>query len=132
MTTYKHLLLATSLQPEDEPLAMKAMQIAEDLSARLSLLHVFESVEDDNVINITSNVHGSIHQARQALVELGRQLVVPVFDQRLVIGRLPQAILRVARAVMVDAVIIGSEQMSCQALSHFDSAPFDVIRMQLV
>lgn len=111
---------------------MKAMQIAEDLSARLSLLHVFESAEEDNVINITSNARGSIRQARQALIELGRQLVVPVFDQRLVIGHLPHAILRVARAVMVDAVIIGSDQISYQTLSHFESAPFDVIRMQMV
>lgn len=130
MTTYKHLLLATSLQTKDEPLALKAMQVAEDFSARLSLLYVFEAVRDDNVINITRDQRGSIQEAREALSALGQLLVVPSFDQRLVIGALPHAIMRVAHSMMVDAVIIGGELTNKETLSQLVSAPFDIIRMQ--
>jgi K+-sensing histidine kinase KdpD len=118
MKTYKHLLLATSLNPEHEGLAVKAVQLAEDFSARLSLLHVFEDKDQEH-----------LSQARDALKNLGRRLVVPGFDQRLVIGSLSAAIEMVAQSLKVDAIIIGRKVGDTKQM--LKAAPCDVIQILL-
>lgn len=96
MSVYKHLLLAVGLNEHDERLGDKAIQLAEDFSARLSLVHVIEECD-----------RAKMHHARNQLEILGKRLIVPKFDQRLVVGSITETILTVADRLMVDAVIVG-------------------------
>lgn len=120
MKTYKHLLLATSLNPRHERLAVKAVQLAEDFSARLSLLHVFEGQGSGSDMSC----------AREALKRLGRQLVVPSFDQRLVVGDVAAVIHDVAKTLQVDAIILG-RKLNDVTRVMLDTAPCDVIQVLL-
>jgi nucleotide-binding universal stress UspA family protein len=117
LKTYKHLLLATSLTAEQEDLAVKAVQLAEDFSARLSLLHVFDEQK------------GQIGRARDELKNLGRRLVVPSFDQRLVVGQVSAAISKVAQTLKVDAIIIGRKDNKKINTHVLECAPCDVIQI---
>ena len=129
---YRHLLLATSLQAGYELLAIKSVQLAEHLSARLSLVYVFESTDNHSYLGDTTTVEQQrIHQAREALACLGKQMVIPFFDQRIVVGHVPQAIFDMARTLMVDAIIVGVSHKKNAKSYMMDDAPCDLIRMRI-
>lgn len=129
---YRHLLLATSLKAGHELLAVKSVQLAEYLSARLSLVYVFESSANEEHLGDNIKLEQEhIRWAREALACLGKEMVIPFFDQRIVIGNVPQAIFKVAKTLMVDAIIVGVSHKKHAKQCMMVDAPCDLIQMRV-
>ncbi len=135
MLTYKHVLLATSLSPNSYPLAVHAIRLAQDFGARLSLLHVIERPLSQNNTEITANDMKRMKAAREQLLKLGKELIVPEFDQRAVIGDAKTSILSVANDLSIDLIVIGQNEhtessVGSTALAVLKKAVCDVITIR--
>lgn len=129
MPTYKHILLATSLSSYSHSLALYANSLAQDFGARLSLLHVLERLRSQNNSENTEKV------ARRELLKLGKELIVPEFDQRTVIGDTGKCILTMAQDLFIDLIVIGQNENSrsslgSTALAILEGASCDVITVR--
>jgi len=102
MPTYQHILLAIFPDHRDNQLVYKALSLVEDCSARFSLLTVINSehYQPTELLN-------QIKLAKQRLASLGRELVVPSFDQHIRLGQVPEMIIKTANELGVDSVICG-------------------------
>lgn len=136
MPTYKHMLLATSLSSESYPVAIQAICLAQDFGARLSLLHVVENLSARKNQDDAPEDMKRIKLAKQALANLGDELVVPVFDQRVVIGEAKVMILEMAQELSADLIVIAHREKSeasdigSTALAVLQGATCDVIMLQ--
>lgn len=129
---YRHLLLATSLKSGHELLALRSVQLAEYFSARLSLVYVFDSTDNERHLGDTIGPEKKhIRWATEALACLGREMVIPFFDQRIVMGNVPQAIFKVAKTLMVDAIIVGASHKKYAGECTMGDAPCDLIQMRI-
>lgn len=110
MNLYRHILLTTDLTEQSKKTALKALQVAEQYGARLTILHVVEplppyalgymgsvKLEEELLAYATTN-----------LTQLAKELVVPPSDQRIAVGSVKSNILIVAKELDVDLIIMGS------------------------
>ena len=116
MKTYQHILLATTLTNPSRLIALKAVQMAEDFAARLTLLHVVEK-----------EVRGykKINQARLQIEALGKELVVPRFDQHVAVGCAKTLIAKIAQQLPADLIILGGHGETAMAVSQ--TATCDIV-----
>lgn len=110
MSKYNHILLATDLSEDSRQVALKALDMAEHYGARITILHVVESLPPYAVgylgsINIEQEL---LEKAEKDLAELAKQVVVPEADQRVAIGSVKNVILETCEEVGADLVIVGS------------------------
>lgn len=110
MSKYSHILLATDLSEDSRQVALKALDMAEHYGAKITILHVVESLPPYAVgylgsINIEQEL---LEKAEKDLAELAKQVVVPEADQRVAIGSVKNVILETCEEVSADLVIVGS------------------------
>ncbi len=113
MTLYKHILLAVDFYDQNQPIKIRAKQLAEQTQAQLSLIHVVDNLP------ITDVTYGPIpfdvdltqewmEASKRRLTQLGDELGVPEQRQWLVLGSAKLEIVRVAEENAVDLIVIGS------------------------
>ncbi len=110
MSKYNHILLATDLHDESCTITQQAADMAEMFSAKLSLVHVVESMPAYaggymGIVNLEQELQT---QARQELAELGKVIKVPEADQHLVVGSPKAMILETAQTIGADLLMMGS------------------------
>ncbi len=111
MTTkmYTHILLAADLTDENnEDVPAKARALADLFGAKLSLLHVVESIPNYGFIGIAELEDKLLEEGKQRLAELGKTFGVPELDQWIVMGSAKQEIIHAAKELKCDLIVIGS------------------------
>lgn len=107
---YKHVLLATDLHEENKKSADKALAIAEQNGATLSLVHVVEPLPAYAMgyfgsVNIEQEL---LDEAEKNLRILGQALNVGEANQHIEIGSVKISVLKVAKDLSVDLIVVGS------------------------
>lgn len=117
---YRHLLLATDLAPEGEPLVQRALALREQFAARLTLLHIVEalpaaieympmSYSGDAILPEGLDLENELSRlARTQLDELGERLGVPPADRLIKLGTAGYTIDQTAEELGVDLILIGN------------------------
>lgn len=110
---YRHLLLAVDFAAEMDPVVEQTQRLREQFSARLSLLHVVEHLpmpySGDLVLPEDFDLEQELLEvAKKQMRVLGERLGVAPQDRHVETGTTGRAILRVAAALEVDLIVVGS------------------------
>lgn len=113
MGTYRHVLFATDFSPDGEVAGRKAAEIAALAGARLSLLHVVEysAMQYAGEIPIPENIdldQRRVDLARGQIAELARRLGVAQAPTFVELGAPKHEIVRIAKELGVDLIVVGS------------------------
>ncbi len=110
-----HLLLATDLMEGSHSLGLKAIKIAKQLSATLSIIHVIEiptSAHYAQALGFADILAPSVKSAQAVLATLSDELGIPIERQYVKDGCTVRLIIQLADTLNVDAIIIGSHSQN--------------------
>lgn len=113
MHRYRHILVAADLvETDDDQLVERAIEVAAASQATVSLLHVVEPfynyVSPFVVEAISQWQEQSVQTSREKLAFIGQKLGIPPERQVVTVGTLRAEILRVAKELMADLILVGS------------------------
>lgn len=112
MSKYEHILVAVDLTEEARPVVERAVTLATQSGARLSVIHVIEPLSlayGGDIPMDVSSVQDQIQaQAKSHLAEFCKAIGVPPERQYLIFGRPETEIHRVADAARCDLIVVGS------------------------
>ncbi|MBK1701031.1 universal stress protein [Thiococcus pfennigii] len=118
---YRHLLLAVDFAPESEPVIARAERLREDLGARLTLLHIVESVppaieympmsySGEAILPEGLELEGELLEVARAQIDaLGERLGVPPADRLIKIGTTGYMIDETAADLGADLIVVGNK-----------------------
>jgi universal stress protein A len=140
---YRHILVAVETHEEGQPVLARARDLARQFSAKLSVLHVVEYLPVDPAGDalLTTPVDLSRERATQAetrLKEWCANLGVPYENAKVVIGSITTEILRAAKELDADLIVVGHHPRHGLAalFSHTEGgvvqrSPCDVLAVRL-
>lgn len=114
MDSYKHILLAVDFFDKNQVVADRAKDLAERYQARLSIVHVVDTLPITDPayellmpfdMDLTAEF---LAAAKSKLNALAKKLNVPESDLRLETGSPKHEIIRVAEDLKADLIVIGS------------------------
>ena len=113
MPLYTHVLFATDFSPDGDKAGARATAIALATGARLTLVHVVEysAMEYAGEIPIPENIdldQRRIDAARDAIAALAARLGVPGATTRVELGSPKHEVVRVAKELGADLIVVGS------------------------
>ncbi|MCX7068174.1 MAG: universal stress protein [Methylococcales bacterium] len=144
MDNYKHILLAVDFFEQCDPVIDRAQELATRYQAKLSIVHVVDSLPITDVgygadipfnMDLTAELMAG---AKTRLATLAKQLTIAKNDQWLEMGSPKTEIIRIAIENKVDLIIVGSHGRHGLALLlgstangvlHY--APCDVLAVRL-
>ncbi|HEY2808907.1 MAG TPA: universal stress protein [Steroidobacteraceae bacterium] len=139
--TYRRILLVVDLSEDSLAISRRAQELCGTLGAQMSLLHVVEflSVDPlgDTLMPVVEMESELIEQARRRLEALGAQLGLAGDACRVENGSVKAEIVRVARELHADLIILGSRErhglsilVNLTADTVLHAAPCDVLAMR--
>ncbi len=113
MDSYQHILLAVDCSPDSETIGRRAVALAEQWGARITLIHVVEHVpldlSNDLMVAQPLDIDAELMaDARRRLAELAQLLGLADAKQEVVMGSTKAEILRTAEQLQVDLMVVGS------------------------
>jgi universal stress protein A len=142
MSLYSKVLLAVDLNADSIGIGRRARDLADRLGAALTVLHVVEYVPVEQVgesmmptVQLLDELAAA---ARQRLLTLCADLGVDTHHQRVEVGNVKAEIVRVARAMQCDLIVLGARER--HGLSIFvnltedtvlHAAPCDVLAVRV-
>lgn len=114
MDNYKHILLAVDFFEQCDAVIERARHLAECYQARLSVVHVVDSLPITDAgygadipfnLDLTAEL---MESAKKRLAELAKKLGIPENSQWLEMGSPKIEIIRVAEENKVDLIVVGS------------------------
>lgn len=105
---YQHIVLATDLRSVNKDINYKTRILADQFSAKLSLIHTIEPIPaygNPGFVDLESSI---IEEAKKQMTLLGEELSVPEEDQYIEFGSIKNEVLRVVEEVGADLIIVGS------------------------
>jgi len=114
MENYKHILLAVDFYEQDAIVVNRAKDLAEKFQAKLSLVHVVDSIPITDAgygadipfdLDLTAEL---MEAAKKRFANLAEKLGIPEERLWLELGSPKQEIIRVAKENAVDLIVIGS------------------------
>lgn len=110
MVKYKHILLATDFTDDSEIVIKKAAELAHQMGAKLSILHVVEPLPGYGYAFIGSAEIEIqlVEEAKKQLEALGKKYKIDVDDQYVEIGPTKVEITRIAKEKNIDLIVVGS------------------------
>ena len=142
MTEYRRVLLVVDLTEDSLPIGRRAQAVATALGAEVDLLHVVEYVPvepmGETLMPAVQIEDELLDRAKQRLAALGAQLGVPATSCRVEAGNVKAEIVRIARELKTDLIVLGSrERHGLSILVNFTedtvlhAAPCDVLAVRL-
>ncbi len=144
MANYQHILVAVDFFAQSDVVIAKAQLLASRFQAKLSLIHVVDSVPITDTgyssevpfsLDLTAQL---LDSAKLRLAELAEQLHLTKEQQFLEIGSPKAEIVRIAKEHEVDLIVVGSHGRHGLALllgstanSVLHYAPCDVLAVRL-
>jgi universal stress protein A len=142
MSIYRKILLAVDLNADSIGVGRRARELATQLGSELTVLHVVEYVPvepvGESMVPPLQIVDQLAAAARQRLVALCADIGVDVAQQRVEIGNVKAEIVRLARAMPCDLIVLGARER--HGLSIFvnltedtvlHAAPCDVLAVRV-
>jgi universal stress protein A len=113
MKEYNHILLAVELESDCDMLpARKAVELAKEFGAQLTLIHAIEHMTSYGAaygIAVGADIEELLREsAQKAMADLGKKLNVPEKNQIIQIGPAKLVILEKAEELNADLIIVGS------------------------
>jgi universal stress protein A len=142
MTEYRRVLLVVDLSDDSLHIGRRAQAIATALGAAIDLLHVVEYVPvepmGETLMPAVQIEDELLDRAKQRLTALGTQLGVPTTSCRVEAGNVKAEIVRIARELNTDLIVLGSrERHGLSILVNFTedtvlhAAPCDVLAVRV-
>ncbi len=144
MKNYNHILLAADFFQEDQVVINKAKSLADKYQAKLSVIHVVDSMPITDAgyggdipfdLDLTAELMAI---AKKKLLALAEQLAIDDNDVWLEIGSPKTEIVRIANEAQVDLIVLGSHGRHGLALllgstanGVLHHAPCDVLAVRL-
>ena len=142
MSVYRNVLLAVDLNTDSIAIGTRARALTTLLGAELTVLHVVEYVPVEPVGETMMPPMQLFNElaaaARQRLVTLGADIGVDAEHQRVEVGNVKSEIVRVARDMKCDLIVLGARER--HGLSIFvnftedtvlHAAPCDVLAVRV-
>ena len=142
MGAYQQLLVAIDLNADSRAIAAKSAALALKWQARMCLLHVIEFVPvepmSDALVPVVQIDDQIVARSRLQLVELGASMGLPAEDCLLASGNVKSEILRQARALKADLIVLGCRERHGLSIlvnltedTVLHGAPCDVLAMRM-
>jgi universal stress protein A len=142
MTEYRRVLLVVDLSEDSLLIGRRAQAVATALGAAIDLLHVVEYVPvepmGETLMPAVQIEDELLDRAKQRLAALGTQLGVPAASCRVEAGNVKAEIVRIARELNADLIVLGSrERHGLSILVNFTedtvlhAAPCDVLAVRV-
>ena len=140
--SYQHILVAVELTEDGERVLARARDLSGTFGARLSIVHAVQYVPMDpaeNLLVTSMEISQQLEkQAQQRLLEMCKQAAIPTESAQVVSGSAVAEILRVAKELSVDLIVIGhhSRRGLASLFSYTDEnvvhrAPCDVLALRI-
>jgi universal stress protein A len=142
MSIYRRILLAVDLNADSIGVGRRARELATQLGAELTVLHVVEYVPvepvGESMVPPLQVLDQLAAAARQRLAALCADIGVAAAQQRVEIGNVKAEIVRLARALPSDLIVLGARER--HGLSIFvnltedtvlHAAPCDVLAVRV-
>lgn len=114
MTLYRKLLCVVDLDDEAVSIARRALEVARLSGGDVQLLHVFEFVPvepmGETLMPAVQIEEELLARARQRLLDLAADVGIPASAARVESGGIKGEIIRVAREMGADLIVIGSRE----------------------
>lgn len=110
MAVYKHILVATDLTTENNPVVKKAMNIAAAFEAKVSLAHIVEPLPGYGYAYVgVADIEGELLQdAAKAMQKMAKKHDVPEERCHVEVGPTKSEIVDLAAKEKVDCIVLGS------------------------
>jgi universal stress protein A len=112
MPQYQHILVAVDLSDESSTVAERAAVLAQQNSAKLSLIHTIEPINfaygGDIPMDISAIQEQLDQHANSKIAEFSGRFGIPATDQHIVVGQPQNEIHRLAKELQADLVVVGS------------------------
>ena len=143
MAAYSHILLAVDFTPVTDTVTRQAMELCQVFKARLSLVHVVEFTQMDlsNDLVLPQELEFDqelMKQSKQRLEELAVRLGVDKSECFVSQGSTRREILRLAKELNTDLIVIGSHGregiqrlLGSTANAVLHGAPCDVLAVRI-
>jgi len=142
MSAYQQLLVAIDLSADSRAIAARSAALAQQWQARMRLLHVIEFVPvepmSDALVPMVQIDDQIIARSRLQLVELGTSMGLPAEDCLVASGNVKSEILRQARALKADLIVLGCRERHGLSIlvnltedTVLHGAPCDVLAMRI-
>ena len=142
MAEYRRILVVVDLTEDSLPIGRRAQVIASAVGAEIDLLHVVEYVPvepmGETLMPAVQIEDELLERAKQRLTALGAQIGVPAPACRVETGNVKAEILRIARELHTDLIVMGSrERHGLSILVNFTedtvlhAAPCDVLAVRV-
>ena len=142
MPEYRRILLVVDLTEDSLPIGRRARAIATAVGAQIDLLHVVEYVPvepmGETLMPAVQIEDELLDRAKQRLTALGIQIGVPETSCRVEAGNVKAEIVRIARELHADLIVLGSrERHGLSILVNFTedtvlhAAPCDVLAVRV-
>lgn len=143
MAAYQHILLAADFSPDGEAIGRRAVELAQQFGARITLIHVVEHVPLDlsndlllaQPVDIDTEL---VDSARSKLADLAATLGLGESERLVVMGSTKSEILRAAEEHKVDLIVVGSHgrhglalMLGSTANAVLHGAPCDVLAVRV-
>ena len=142
MSIYSRILLAVDLNADSISIGRRAREFAELMGAELTVLHVVEFIPvepvGDSMVPPVQLLDEIAAAARKRLVALCADIGVDAGHQQVEVGSVKAEIVRVARAMQCDLIVLGARER--HGLSIFvnltedtvlHAAPCDVLAVRV-
>jgi len=142
MTDYRRILLVVDLTEDSLHIGRRAHALATALGAQVDLLHVVEYIPvepmGETLMPAVQIEDELLDRAKQRLTALAEQIGVPAVSCRVEAGNVKSEIVRIARELHADLIVLGSrERHGLSILVNFTedtvlhAAPCDVLAVRV-
>jgi universal stress protein A len=142
MSSYQNILLVVDLTEDSATIGRRALAVATDAGARISLLHVVEYVPvepmGETLLPAVQIEEELVARARERLAELAAQLGLADAPRQVATGNIKAEIVRAAEEQRADLIVLGCrERHGISILVNFTedtvlhAAPCDVLAVRL-
>ena len=112
--SYREILVALDLGEQSEPIARRALALAQGWGARVRLMHVvpFMPVEpmNESLVPVVQLDTALVDKAREQLLALAARLGVATDSCTVITGSVKGEILRAAREQQCDLIVLGARE----------------------
>jgi universal stress protein A len=142
MSSYNQLLVAIDLSDQSRAIAAKSVELARQWQAQLRLLHVIEFVPvepmSDALVPVVQIDELAVARAKEQILALAGTLGVAADCCRVATGNVKAEILRQAREVGADLIVLGCRERHGLSIlvnltedTVLHGAPCDVLAMRV-
>ncbi|MEE9451416.1 MAG: universal stress protein [Gammaproteobacteria bacterium] len=135
---YKHVLLVAELTALAQKVTEEAAEMSKTYSSKLTLAHVIEDIPTYDHPLAADMKNRVVMRAKKEIAKLGKKLGVAETEQRIEYGPIKKQVLKLAKELDIDLIIVGSHArhgfshlLNSSANAIMEAAECDVLIMRV-